>query len=127
MKIILAMDNDQAGYQAVWRFLERHAGNPDVDCFPMPSPDDMSIEVYKLWIQSLLVGPFPISDLTWELHRLKEKDDADDIDKVAILLKGFLFLKEKTERHARRHKYLKALGEAYRDKIGLINETLIGR
>ena len=109
MKIILAMDNDQAGYQTVWRFLERYAGDPEIDCFPMPSPDDMDIEVYKMWIQSLLAAPFPISDLTKELHRLKEKDDAGDVDKAGALAEAFKVCGERFDRARKRRKYLRVL------------------
>jgi hypothetical protein len=97
------MDNDAAGYQAVWRTLEREIGNMT---FPPLDPDGMGLLTYKTWLQDIIEwNPYPVSDLLWELKRLKEKDNAEDIDKVEALNKAFTLC----QINQQRSRYLAAL------------------
>lgn len=99
----LAMDNDAAGYAAIWRTLEREIGNIDL---PLPSPDGMGIITYKTWLKDIVeYNNYPVSLLLWELNRLKEKDNAEDIDKVEALNKAFELCKVNRQRK----RYMEAL------------------
>jgi hypothetical protein len=118
MKIILAMDNDSkwrdgstrplesnAGYQSVFRMLEREISKIDL---PLPSPDEMGLITYKTWLKDIVeYNSYPVSLLLWELNRLKEKDCAEDIDKVEMLNKAFTLCKINQSRK----KFLKALND----------------
>lgn len=108
MKFLLAMDNDAAGYQTVWRFLERYAGDPEMDCFPMPSPDDMMPSAYRPWLRTLNV-----QQLTQELERLKAEGDpehnTDDITKAQLLHHEFIMCRMAHNHAKHREKYYASL------------------
>jgi hypothetical protein len=101
VQIILAMDSDHAGQQAVGRFLENHV--TEIDFGKMPAPDDLQGEAYRLWLRTLNVG-----QLIEELERLKTDDNAG-ADKVTMLLAEFEFCRKALIHEQHRNKYLEAL------------------
>jgi DNA primase len=104
MKIILAMDNDAAGYQAVWRILEREIGNIEI----VLTPGEMMPEAYRLWLAVLTPAA-----LAAELDRLKTEGDPehnlDDITKARLLADQFRFCKEALDYKKHVNKFFEAL------------------
>jgi hypothetical protein len=89
MRVILAFDNDQAGYATVWRFLESHI--KDI-YLPLPPISEWSTGMYCTYFKRL-----NITGLLGELQRLKVEDDPETINQVALLRSEFQQRKDALE------------------------------
>ena len=92
--IILAPDNDTAGYNSVWRFLQNHISEFEL---PMPHPDDMTVspfrdlDAYREWLRGLSVR-----ELLAENTRLKDSEYAG-ADKAKAVEDALIYCRQALE------------------------------